>query len=634
MLQELFAQNGDSAAALTGLYQILLGGVPNQTGYTFLIETNISTNFGSYRDDITFNRENISINIANALVKGNTAAGNSFASMVAGADSLAAKVTALYNLLIPETERSADGLAYLVRSEGLAFYEQVAAERGVSGPDAAAIVALGSLLNVLVSQNIAGIGNSVNDLLGSVANGTAQLPLDGTELTYIEQADGGAFDVDDEAMIFGGLAPTRIRGVEIGEVSFVNGAGLAGGLNIGFQNETASGNETVKVLGGRGNDILYFNGPLDTQVTVSSGSGDDVIGFFTDYVSYGAKVLFHTTDIVEAGEGYDSLWLELTGTEPGKTQALLTPDIGPNIRGVEKIVHYSEMWMIESITVDWRKAGSANVLSLEAQNYSGVGVTVTNLLDTSEVWVAAQDVGTLSLSNRSGSSSIILGFDSVAPSWSPNVVPSVYALKIGNNTISVEIRLAGNVDATIGDATGTDADIVITGEGSLTLGAQGAYDFEGIVDLRGASGQLELFLGNGEQLVALGAAREVITGGKGNDYFVLTSTNASLPAAAADLDLITDFKAGEDMIVGQIINGVSIASGANIAGFRDFLTLAEIANDSDDVFALYNAAGSGDAWIYMDNNQDGLISAADSFLALAGVNSASELTAADFMQFA
>lgn len=196
-LAALVAENEEAAAAIAAAYEILLGGVPNVAGFTFLIDNIVATNYGSNNPNVVFNQENAFINVANALVQGNPAALASFQAITAGAASLSDKVAAIYNAMVPTGSQSAEGLAYLTRPDALAFYEQVAAERGVGGPDAAAIVALASILNITYTNDTPGIGDAVNDLLAAIADGSAQLPLTGDTLTPIEVADGPNFDGDD-----------------------------------------------------------------------------------------------------------------------------------------------------------------------------------------------------------------------------------------------------------------------------------------------------------------------------------------------------------------------------------------------------------------------------------------------------
>ncbi|PHR18699.1 MAG: hypothetical protein COA37_19210 [Hoeflea sp.] len=195
-IQQLFSDATDTAKGLSAAYSLLQGGVPNEAGFTALINSAKSTNFGAGAGPV-FNSENIFINLANNLVQGNTSAKATFDTLATGG-TLAEKIASLYQSIIPLSAQTADGLAYLIRPEGITFYEQIAAERGIAGTDGAAIIAMASLLKIAVSQDI-GIGNAVNDLIKAVAAGSAMLPAAGSVLTDIETADGTQFDGDDGA---------------------------------------------------------------------------------------------------------------------------------------------------------------------------------------------------------------------------------------------------------------------------------------------------------------------------------------------------------------------------------------------------------------------------------------------------
>lgn len=193
-LKSIFSNNSEIAEAFSAAYAFLLNGVPNEAGYAFLINGAISTNFGA-GVGIDFNQENKFINLVNNLVQENPTAKAKF-DIIATGETLEAKVTALYKVIVPPSEQTDSGLAFITRPAGLKFYRDVAAERGVEGTDGAAIVSLAALLQIAVNGDY-GIGNAVNDLLKAVAAGSAAIPATGTALTAIETADGSAFDNDD-----------------------------------------------------------------------------------------------------------------------------------------------------------------------------------------------------------------------------------------------------------------------------------------------------------------------------------------------------------------------------------------------------------------------------------------------------
>jgi len=224
---QLFAANPDTAKGLAAAYEVLLAGVPNEAGFTFLINNAVSSNFGA-GPGVTFNQENIFINLVNNLVQGNAGAKARFDTLATGT-TLQEKVTSLYNALIPASKQSTEGLAFIIRDEGLAFYQNVAAERGVAGTDGAAIVSLASLLKIVVTGDY-GIGNAVNDLTKAVAAGSDALPATGTTLTALETADGTAFDADDATALAVSLASSAVyvSPTDDSELAFASSVSLVG----------------------------------------------------------------------------------------------------------------------------------------------------------------------------------------------------------------------------------------------------------------------------------------------------------------------------------------------------------------------------------------------------------------------
>ncbi len=201
-IAQTFVQNSDVAKGLAAAYQLLLGGVPNEAGFKFLIDTAVATNFGAGAGPV-FNTENIYINLVNNLAQGNPGAKTAFAALAPGA-TLTAKIEAIYKAIIPVANQTAEGLAFLTRPEGVAFYQAVAAERGVAGSDGAAIVAMAALIKIATDQNI-GIGSSLNALVNSVFAGSDNLPAAGDVLTSLTTAIGSMTPPPEDTMDLVGI---------------------------------------------------------------------------------------------------------------------------------------------------------------------------------------------------------------------------------------------------------------------------------------------------------------------------------------------------------------------------------------------------------------------------------------------
>jgi hypothetical protein len=198
-LVSLVSANPDIEKGLTAAYQVLLNGVPNQSGIEYLMSQALATNFGA-GSGVVFNQENIFINLFNNLVQGNADAASAFSSL-AGSGSLSDQIISLYNAFVPAGSRNPAGLDFFNRPDAVSFYSAAAAERGITSDNGPAIIAAASMLKVFVTDNIPGIGDAVNDLYNAIINSTSALPATGDTLIDIEVADGTAGDAGDVSVL-------------------------------------------------------------------------------------------------------------------------------------------------------------------------------------------------------------------------------------------------------------------------------------------------------------------------------------------------------------------------------------------------------------------------------------------------
>lgn len=267
-LMNASAQNLSQFKGLSAAYGILLGGTPSIDGYTNLINTNNSTNFGAGASGPTFNDENIYINTINALYQGNATAKSAFDAIVASAATIQDALTLVYNYVIPAASRTQAGLDYF-KSQA-SFYASRAAELGVAGTNGTALVAFASLTKIAVDNDIGGLGDTINDLKAAVDNGTAAIPQGGDAFTPLETADGTQFDPDD---VGGGSNQgqtfTLTTAVDAG-VPFTGGTG----------DDTFNATDTTltaldSLTGGAGNDTLKIDDVAGKNFT---GLGFDLNG--------------------------------------------------------------------------------------------------------------------------------------------------------------------------------------------------------------------------------------------------------------------------------------------------------------------------------------------------------------------
>ena len=190
-----------------------------------------------------------------------------------------------------------------------------------------------------------------------------------------------------------------------------------------------------------------------------------------------------------------------------------------------------------------------------------------------------------------------------------------------SETFSIVTGSNGNVDDDLPDAgfdfgTGDDViygrggiDIILAGSGNDTVFGQGGND-----EIHG------------------GAGVDLLYGGGNNDTFVFASGDTGITLATADT--IADFAAADDVIATSLAAGnVTIANGTALADFDAFVTAANTVltagAGTNDAYLAWNAAGSGNGWLVVDENDSGSVDAGDSLIVLTGVNTVGEFTTAD-----
>lgn len=267
-------QNINQVKAFSAVYHLLQGGVPSISGFTSLITNNNSTNFGSATTTSfgpIFNIENVFINVANALFQGNPSAQSAFNTIASG-NTLSDKLTSIYNTLVDTSEQTEQGRAAFAAQS--AFYQNRATELGIPGDTGGAVVAFGALLNILVRDNNIGIGNSVNDLLKAIGDGSAAIPDTSTLFTPIETADGTNYDGDDgsggsttgEGIVVNGV-------IKVGTETDLSGrTELNSGVIVDFQNAASTGKGLT--LNATQNGIVTFINTNGSQTITVAGEKD------------------------------------------------------------------------------------------------------------------------------------------------------------------------------------------------------------------------------------------------------------------------------------------------------------------------------------------------------------------------
>ena len=146
------------------------------------------------------------------------------------------------------------------------------------------------------------------------------------------------------------------------------------------------------------------------------------------------------------------------------------------------------------------------------------------------------------------------------------------------------------------------------------------------------SGNDTVFGQGGNDEIHGGAGIDLLYGGNNADTFVFASGDTGITLAGADT--IADFSTSDDLISTSLAaTNVTIANGAGLADFDAFLSAANgvltAGAGANDAYMAYNAAGSGNGWLVIDENDSGSVDAGDSLITLTGVNLASEFTTSD-----
>ena len=90
--------------------------------------------------------------------------------------------------------------------------------------------------------------------------------------------------------------------------------------------------------------------------------------------------------------------------------------------------------------------------------------------------------------------------------------------------------------------------------------------------------------------------------------------------------IITDFSAGDVINATSIVGGATIVDGSNLTAFDAFLNAATAAYTVNSAaYIAYNAANSGDAWLFMDHDNSDSVTTGDSIVVLEGINTAAKI---------
>ena len=299
------------------------------------------------------------------------------------------------------------------------------------------------------------------------------------------------------------------------------GTTATGMLSAFFGTGNAAGVNDVTVNGGSNNDNFTFDAANDA-VTVRGNAGDDTFTFLSNNAG---PTTFTAADLANGDAGTNRLRLQ------ADTGALLGALVGAQIQNIQTIENFTNGIANGLITVDMTQSGSANTLDL-AGDYGNQNVTVSGLINTKFVIFTGDNIDDLTLDHTSVVGTVNFTMAQTAVGGTQQIDDLI--VPFGN---VVNFVSAGNAD--VNDINGmnlVDANLSITGTKALNLGTIAEpYDFgNGVVDAATFAGDLN---------IVIGALRQTVIGGTGNDFI-----NVRGGSALGTADLINLSAGGNDTV--------------------------------------------------------------------------------------
>lgn len=400
-------------------------------------------------------------------------------------------------------------------------------------------------------------------------------------------------------LTLGGIATTAA-------LKSIDGSAATGGLTLGALNagtadvKTGAGKDSftvqankVTVDAGAGNDTVTLGSALAIGSTVKLGAGDDVL--LSASGSVAAKDATGTV-VIDGGDGIDTVAASLI-----------------NATNASQFVNFER--------IDLSKQGAAaTVLDIALMTGSTItgltlngdgaganaGNTVQNLAAGAGLTVAGSNTGTTTIGVKDAATNTAdtfgITFAGQAAAGATAAIPTVVAAGTvgleGVETVTIASSGTGFVANSLALAANTKLKtITITGDKALDLsftaanGTTGATTGVSSIDASASTGALKVDLANVKGVTAGvtvkgGSAADTfttstevatLTGGAGNDKFIVTATvSGATTAASAKIVSITDFQAGDS------ITGVAVTNANEIGK----ITLTAGVQNLDQAFAL------------------------------------------------
>ena len=416
------------------------------------------------------------------------------------------------------------------------------------------------------------------------------------------------------------LVPTAFDDILRGSSAIDSITALAGDDTIyGF-----GGND--QILAGDGNDTVYGG---DGDDYIDPGAGDDTV--------YGEKgndtiLLSSGFDIEDGGEGIDTI---IFGSDQASLPVTIDLSSGK--------YHFTDQ--IASVTKNLFNI--ENIESTAASDITIFDTVETNTITTmsgndiihskggDDVISSGAGNDTVYLSNGKYTVDLGAGDDTIYLSTQMSVVEG------GNGTDTAIIRaFDGFVDVHVDLKFSTyfvPSQMAAQDGMDLNLKSFEVITIDGNVaaTLKGTIGTDNLTGNDGADTIEGREGADILTGGNRQDTFVFSSGDTGILETEADT--ITDFVSGNDLIDLSSISSGNIGTYVEVNGTaNDFATFTANATNSFsgsdiDIYVEYNLDGSGNTYVFVDENKSGGVSAGDTLLVLTGLASADSIDSSDFV---
>lgn len=402
----------------------------------------------------------------------------------------------------------------------------------------------------------------------------------------------------------------------------------------------------------------------DNFITV--GTGDDVVVLGTTLNSVGVGVEWSSNEVVIFGAGFgtDTIvnfaatgngidHLDFSAILGGAAGAVASSESTGTARTVSVTTETTANDTVDEIKALYNAIDATTTTAASKHLYvaAGTGVNVGKGKVYSVVDGAADNDVVVTLEGTVDLGSVAL----TGLTLTNFTAPSATAEGPSNLAGTTQVAIAATASLV-----GTNQDDVLNGAASTNVGGFGASGNDGNDTITGSATVANTLFGNaGNDTITGGAAADVLQGNAGNDAIsggagadtITGGTGVDTLTGGADADVfafvagdtgitlatadtIVDFATGADDISVSGA-GATIADGTAQADFAAFLVAADAVltagAGNDDVYVAYNAAGTGNAWVVVDENNNGSVDANDTLIVLTGINLVTEIAVGDFV---